>query len=100
MTSVRRSRPKVFRFRVRIRTGGRKVTLIEARRIRSPVSTAETTRRTAPGWRAGRDPTASTLTSGPRRGLPLRRDAATGCGIVDAVVMHPGQHPDEFFADP
>src|SRR4051812_6630517 len=100
ITSVARSRPKVFRLSDRMRGVGRNVTLIEARRTRSPARTVETTRRTAAAARTGRGPTASTVTSRPRRGLPLRGDAATGGGVIDAVMVHPRQHPDEFFAHP
>src|SRR5947208_1726624 len=98
MTSVTRSYPSERRFSVRILDGVRKVTLMAERPVRSPCSTTATTRRTMDNGRGGRNPAEAVVTSGPRRGLPLRRDAATGNGIVNAVVMHPGQDADELFA--
>src|ERR1041385_3562963 len=96
MTSVAWSCPSERRFRVRIRDSVRNVTLMAARPVPSPSSTTATARRTTESGRGERNPAEAVVTSGPGRGLPLRGDAATGGRIVDAVVMHPGEHANEF----
>src|SRR5207247_395584 len=85
ITSVRRRRPVARRLRRRIAAAPTSVRSTRARRAPSHAST----RRAARARRAG----AST----PGRGLPGRRDSATGFRVIDAVVVHPGDAAHELF---
>src|ERR1044071_1906414 len=63
-----------------------------SRRIAGPLSTVSSMwARAAPSQARIRLTTRSSL----GRGLPRRRDAATGLRIIDAIVIHPGDDADE-----
>src|SRR5436190_553037 len=84
MTSVTPRRPVARRFKRRIAAAPSSVSSTRTRRAPSQAST----------WRATR---ASVRSEGRglRGRLPVFADAATGLGVVDAVVVHPGQDADE-----
>src|SRR5436189_5764167 len=85
MTSVTPRRPVARRFKRRIAAAPSSVSSTRTRRAPSQAST----------WRATR---ASDRSEGRglRGRLPVLADAATGLGVVDAVVVHAGQDADEF----
>src|ERR1041385_3183836 len=82
MTSVSPRRPVARRFKRRIAGASSRLSSTVASRAPSHASTRRATRarrRSSAGF-----------------GLETRRDAATGLGIIDAVVVHAGEHADEF----
>src|SRR5437870_11013048 len=83
MTSVRPRRPVARRLR---------------RRMAAASSRVSSTRECG-GGAPSQARTRPTTRSSPGRGLPRRRDAATGLRIIDAVVVHPGDDADELLLD-
>src|SRR5690242_16546415 len=82
MTSVKPRRPVARRLRRRMAAGPTSV-----RSTRAPRARSHTNTRRAASLKA------RSILGG---GLPVRRDAATGLRVIDAVVIHPGDAADEF----
>src|SRR6058998_2949357 len=85
MTSVRPRLPVARRLRRRIAGAPSSVSSMRTPRAPSQASTRRATRASV-----------CSETRDLRGRLPVFADAATGLGVVDAVVVHPGQDADEF----